>query len=328
MMLHKGNALYNVSSWSDDRENVYHVRLNHQKRPYNILDAQTMSELDYILENFIINTKYSYGYPETKGYRGVIFSSGKSTFISGADVKEIAGAYEAPEELIDYTLKRGQSLFNRIEDLKIPTVAIINGLTMGGGLELALACTSRILVGQEAFVGEEYSPIPKPKLALPEVKLGVVPSWGGTTRLPRIISPIKAMDIICSGRNVYPEEALKIGLVDKIISRRLAYEEAYNIIDSIDHEMVRESKFLPAEISKWKMCAVGKVMKFLVGRKQKKMFGSRDKYPSPYRAIELLKKSLSLTRGGSLDLEREAFIELVKTEESREVVGRFLSGER
>ena len=156
MMLHKGNALYNVSSWAHD--SVYHVHLNHQKRPYNILDTQTMFELDYVLQNFIIDNTF--------GYRGVIFSSGKSTFIAGADVKQIAGAYEAPEELIDYTLKKGQSLFNRIEDLKIPTVAIINGLTMGGGLELALACTSRIMVEQEAFVGEEYSPIPKPKLAL------------------------------------------------------------------------------------------------------------------------------------------------------------------
>ena len=318
MMLHKGNALYNVSSWAHD--SVYHVHLNHQKRPYNILDTQTMFELDYVLQNFIIDNTF--------GYRGVIFSSGKSTFIAGADVKQIAGAYEAPEELIDYTLKKGQSLFNRIEDLKIPTVAIINGLTMGGGLELALACTSRIMVEQEAFVGEEYSPIPKPKLALPEVKLGVVPSWGGTTRLPRIVPPTKAMDIICSGRNVYPKEALKIGLVDKIISSRLAYEEAYNIIKSVDHEMIRESKFLPVETPEWKIGLASKAMKFLVGRKQKKMFGSRDKYPSPYRAIELFKKSLRLTRGGSLHLEREAFIELVKTEESKELVGRFLSGER
>ena len=326
MMLHKGKEIRNFSVWS--HRNVKHINFNHQKRPYNILDMETLDELDYILDNFVINTEYSYGYPETKGYRGVIFSSSKGSFVVGANVKDFVDAHDAPDWDIDKILKKGQDVFNKIEDLNIPTVAIMGGITMGGGLELALACSSRILIKNPVPEDTKYTTYQLTKLALPEVKLGILPSWGGTTRLPRIIDPVKAMELTCSGRSVKESEALKIGLVDEIIENHKAEDCAYNIINTIDHRSIQAHKYVPPNVSKFKMMLAGMYTKWLIGRKQKKMFGDKNKYPSPYRALETFKTCLGLDRRMSLEEERKAFIPLVKSDQCKELVERFLRGER
>ena len=316
MMLRKGNMVENFQTWS--HQGVYNIAFNHMKRPYNILDMKTLDELNYLLDGMI----------EANKYKGLVLRSSKGSFVVGANVKDFVSAHDAPDEDIDNILKKGQDVFNKIEDLKIPSVAIMGGITMGGGLELALACTSRILIKNPVPEDTEYTTHQLTKLALPEVKLGILPSWGGTTRLPRIISPTKAMELICSGRNVGESEALKIGLVDKIIERHEAEGCAYNIIDTIDHRSIQASKCVPPDVSRLKMMLAGMYIKWVIGRKQKKMFGDKNKYPSPYKALETFKKCLSLHRGMSQLEEREAFIPLVKSDQCKELVGRFLSGER
>ena len=327
MMLHKGFAIRNFETWS--HRHVYYVNFNHTKRPYNILDMQTLDELDYILENFIINADYHYGYPPTKGYRGVVFRSSKGSFVVGANVKDFVSAHDAPDHEIDKILKKGQDIFNKIEDLNIPTVAVMKGITMGGGLELALACTSRILIENPVPEDTEHTTHQLTKLALPEVKLGIVPSWGGTTRLPRIIDPVKAMELICSGRNVGESEALKIGLVDKIVKSGIHWDNvAHDIINTIDHRGIQSSKYVPPNISRSKLAMASLYTKFLIGRKQKKMFGNKDKYPSPYKALETFKLCLGVYRNIAQQEERKAFIPLVKSDQCKELVERFLNGER
>ena len=317
MMLHKGFAIRNFETWS--HRNVCYVNFNHNKRPYNILDMETLNELDYILENFTA---------ASKGCKGVIFRSSKGSFVVGANVKDFVSAHDAPDEDIDKILKKGQDVFNKIEDLSIPTVAVMKGITMGGGLELALACTSRILIENPVPDDTEYTTHQLTKLALPEVKLGILPSWGGTTRLPRIINPIKAMELICSGRNVGESEALKIGLVDEITDSLKWDDCAYNIINTIDHRSIQASKSVPPNVSKFKMMLAGMYIKWVIGRKQKKMFGDKNKYPSPYKALDTFKRCLTLHRGMSQLEEREAFIPLVRSDQCKELVGRFLRGER
>ena len=327
MMLHKGFAIRNFETWS--HRNVYYVNFNHTKRPYNILDMETLDELDYILENFIINSTYHYGYPATHGYKGVIFRSSKGSFVVGANVKDFVSAHDAPDYEIDKILKKGQDIFNKIEDLNIPTVAVMKGITMGGGLELALACTSRILIENPVPEDTEHTTHQLTKLALPEVKLGILPSWGGTTRLPRIIDPVKAMELICSGRNVGESEALEIGLVDKIVKDGTHWDEiAYNIINTVDYRGVQSHKYVPPNVSKFKMMLAGMYTKWLIGRKQKKMFGDKNKYPSPYKALETFKKCINLHRKMAQKEERDAFVPLVKSDQCKELVGRFLNGER
>ena len=327
MMLHNGFAIRNFETWS--HRNVYYVNFNHTKRPYNILDMETLDELDYILENLIINSTYHYGYPPTHGYRGVIFRSSKGSFVVGANVKDFVEAHKAPDEHIDKILKKGQDIFNKIEDLNIPTVAVMKGITMGGGLELALACTSRILIENPVPEDTEYTTHQLTKLALPEIKLGIIPSWGGTTRLPRIIHPVKAIELICSGRNVGQSEALEIGLVDEIVKSGTHWDEvAYNIINTCDFKAIRDKKTGPTTLGGLRASVTYPIVKNTIQKKQKKMFGVSNKYPSPFKALEVLKKTRKMNRDESLELEREAFIKLVKTDECVELVGRFLSGER
>ena len=320
-MLLNGNTLENFKAYSHN--GIYHIIFDHMKRPYNFLDTQTLKELEVLI-----------GVVEKGKYKGVVFSSNKSTFIVGANIKIFVTAHDADDETINGFLSEGQDVLNRIEDLPIPTCSIIKGTTMGGGLELALACTTRLLVKDPVPENPEYTTLQLTKLALPEVKLGILPSWGGTTRLPRIINPTKAIELICTGRNVKQKEALKIGLVDSIVEYSEAIETAHRVIyelrdgDMLKWATIRSNKISPTSMGKLRASITYPIIKYTIEKKQKKMFGNPNKYPSPYKALEVLKKTRTMYRHESLEMERETFIPLVRSDECRELVQRFLNGER
>jgi enoyl-CoA hydratase len=130
----------------------------------------------------------------------LITGAGDRTFCAGADITELMGRSQAA---IREGAAFGQATFAKLDTLPIPSVALINGYAFGGGLELALACTFRLAT-------------PGARLGLPEIKLGLIPGYGGTQRLPRLIGQARALDMILSGRTVAAEEALAIGLVNRI----------------------------------------------------------------------------------------------------------------
>jgi enoyl-CoA hydratase len=135
--------------------------------------------------------------------RALLFTgAGDRAFCAGADIKGLLGrsAIEAKR-----FAERGQRVFGRLDTLPMPSVAVINGYAFGGGLELALACTFRIAT-------------PNAKVGLPEIKLGVIPGYGGTQRLPRVIGEARALEIIMTGRTVAADEADRIGLVSRIVA--------------------------------------------------------------------------------------------------------------
>ena len=137
------------------------------------------------------------------GSRAIIITgAGEKAFSAGADVTELVGRTLAQEKR---TTELGQRIFNDLERCPIPTIALVNGYAFGGGLELALACTFRLAT-------------PNAKLGLPEIKLGLVPGYGGTQRLPRIIGQGRAMEIILSGEPIGADRALEFGLVSEIVS--------------------------------------------------------------------------------------------------------------
>ena len=141
--------------------------------------------------------------------RAVIFTGEGKAFAAGADLKEIA-AIKDPFMGREYALF-GQRVFAEIAALPVPTIAAINGYALGGGLELALACDLRVAAKTA-------------KLGLPEVGLGLIPGFGGTQRLPRLIGRGRALDLIFTGRHVDAEEALFLGLVNRVAEDAL--EEA------------------------------------------------------------------------------------------------------
>lgn len=130
----------------------------------------------------------------------IIIGSGDKAFCAGADIPELMNR---PLMAQSDGAQLGQAVFSRINELKVPSVAVVHGFAFGGGLELALACTFRIGTN-------------KLKVGLPEVKLGLIPGYGGTQRLPRIVGQAIALDMILSGRTVLADEALQIGLINRI----------------------------------------------------------------------------------------------------------------
>lgn len=142
----------------------------------------------------------------------LITGSGAKAFCAGADIRELMGRTLAEQK---HGLQRGQGTFAKLERLPMPSVAIINGYAFGGGLELAMACTTRIAT-------------PNAKMGLPEIKLGLIPGYGGTQRLPRLIGEGRALELIMSGRTVAADEALRIGLVNRIVEgEAIAAGKAY-----------------------------------------------------------------------------------------------------
>lgn len=131
----------------------------------------------------------------------LITGAGEKAFCAGADISELIGR---PLTDVREGARRGQTIFAKLDEIPIPSIAVINGFALGGGLELALACTFRVAA-------------PKARMGLPEVKLGLVPGYGGTQRLPRHIGEARAMELILTGRFADAAEAERIGLVSQVI---------------------------------------------------------------------------------------------------------------
>jgi enoyl-CoA hydratase len=131
----------------------------------------------------------------------LVTGAGAKAFCAGADIKELTGRPLADQKR---GAELGQATFAKLDRLPIPSVAIINGYAFGGGLELALACTFRLATRNA-------------KMAFPEIKLGLIPGYGGTQRLPRVVGEARALEMIMTGRTVDAEEAARLGLVNRLL---------------------------------------------------------------------------------------------------------------
>ena len=174
------------------------IRLN--RPPMNALNAQVQQEIAAAAAQVSADS----------GVRAVIIYGGEKVFAAGADIKEMA---EAGYARMAETSGRLQAAFTAIASIPKPVIAAITGYALGGGLELALCADFRV-AGASAQVGQ------------PEILLGVIPGAGGTQRLPRLVGPARAKDIIYTGRFVKADEALQIGLADRVVADADVYEEA------------------------------------------------------------------------------------------------------
>src|SRR5437016_307760 len=163
----------------------------------NICDAATLDELNEHLDS-VENDASLCGL--------IIASAKKSIFVAGADLKTLLQQAQGGE--MRAFIAHGQQILNRLAALKIPTVAAIHGASAGGGYEVTLACDYRMA-----------SDDPATRIGLPETTLGLIPAWGGCTRLPRLIDVEKAAEVIVKGNLYSAQEALKLGLVDEVASR-------------------------------------------------------------------------------------------------------------
>ena len=171
----------------------------------NALSHETLSELRQAFEAARIDDQV----------KGVILTgAGDRAFIAGADIGELARATPIDAERQTRT---GQALFNLVENLGKPVIAAINGIALGGGCEAALACTLRLAV-------------PAAKFGQPEIKLGLIPGFGGTQRLPRLVGKGIALQLILTGEMISAEEALRIGLINEIVQPEALIDRAEAIL--------------------------------------------------------------------------------------------------
>lgn len=183
------------------------VTIDH--RPVNALDRQTLQELGQAIDALSAE-------PMAKVV--VLTGGGSLAFVAGADIKEVSqlGSVEAAREMAVL----GQSVFLKVQRLSKPVIAAINGVCLGGGLELAMACHLRIS-GDRARFGQ------------PEINLGIIPGWGGTQRLPRLIGRAKAIEWILTGDMVTAQEALRLGLVNQVVAQDQVLKAAKDLARKI-----------------------------------------------------------------------------------------------
>ncbi|HXA45234.1 MAG TPA: 3-hydroxyacyl-CoA dehydrogenase NAD-binding domain-containing protein [Candidatus Angelobacter sp.] len=262
----------------------------------NIFDRATLAELGQELD-FIESA------PQLKG---VIFASAKrSIFLAGLDLKTVDE--NMPPDAVREIIGCGQALFSRIAALKIPTVAAIHGAALGGGCELALACDYRLA-----------SPDRVTKIGLPETKLGLLPAWGGATRLPRLIGLPKALDFILAGKVVASRQALKLEMIDEIAPAE------YLIA-------VARKKISQGKISRpghWLVNNPVVVAAIAARTRPRLLKKTRGHYPAVLKAFEVMTAGLRQSIDKSLALEREGVMELVQNEACRNLLRVFFLQER
>lgn len=247
-------------------------------------------------------------------YRAVIFKSGKEKiFIAGADIEEIKSL--STKEQVDKAVSAGQSIFNELEDLPMPTIAAIHGACAGGGCEFVLACDYRI-------ASEDSST----RIGLPETKLGIIPGFGGCVRLPRVIGIANALDVILAGKLLNPKKAKSTGLVDKVVHPDMLEEFSLKFAKDIIAKggKKRPKQFAPRNTAESLMNSfVGKPLVFSQAKKTV-LSKTHGHYPAVLKAIEVVKKTYGMRdREQALQIERHAFSECALTDVSKNLIHVF-----
>lgn len=274
------------------------LRFDLESESVNKLNALTMGELAQALAAVPSDA------------RGLLVTSGKDVFIVGADVTEFVRLFGRPEDEIASFLRNGQELFSRLEDLELPSVAAINGVALGGGFELCLATSYRVMSSAA-------------KVGLPETKLGIFPGWGGTVRLSRLAGADTAIEWIAGGEQWGASEAHKAGAVDAVVAPADLREAALATLHEasagrLDWRARRAEKKAPLRLDRVEAGMVflgGKA--FVAGK-------AGPNYPAPVAAIEAIEMGAGKTRDEALAIEAALCAKLARGETARALVGVFL----
>lgn len=267
----------------------------------NKLSQQTLSDCGAALKELAAN----------KDIKGMIFTSDKDHFIVGADIFEFLPTFKKSEEELTQWIKNATDVFDLLEDLPFPTISAINGMALGGGCEWVLATDFRV-------ASEEL------KMGLPEVKLGIMPGFGGTVRLPRIIGADNAMTWITTGKEHRAKQALAVGAVDAVVAKDKLVDSAIKMVElaangKLDWQAKRQAKLDPLAMNQMEQG-----MSFATA--QGMVFGkTKGHYPSPLMAVATIKAAANHGRAEAMAIENMNFAKLAKTDEAAAQVGIFLA---
>ena len=239
----------------------------------------------------------------------VIDSAKKDIFIAGADIKEIEKLKDE-KEVYD-SLMEVHQIFNKLENLTIPTIAYINGACMGGGLELALACKYRVITTN-----------PKTKLAFPEIKLGIFPGFAGTIRAPKIIGLVAALDLILTGKTIDAKKAYKLNLADIIFDdAQKEFMLDYFIKKAIYGTIEKRIDFNLLNYAPLNEIVFNKTLKGLLNKVNKD-------FQAPFVALEVIRATINKEFEDSIKVEAREFAKLAITKESKNMIKLFFLFEK
>lgn len=255
---------YNNWEVTIDASNVAWLKIDRKDAAVNAINTETLDELNHILQEIPQQKQPISGL--------VIYSEKQSGFIAGADINSFS-KMQSTDEVVNF-LRQGHTVFARLEGLKIPTVAIIDGFCLGGGLELALSCTYRIATDN-----------PNTRLGLPEILLGIHPGWGGTARLSQLIGGFDALsELMLRGNTVSSAYAKKLGLVDDVVPLRQLKRAAQRFIK--EQPPKHKPSFLQSlSNAVWLRPIIAKIMRMKLAKQVKK-----EHYPAPYALVDLWEK--------------------------------------
>ena len=279
---------------------IAELRFDLQGESVNKFNRLTLGELDETV-----------GLLEKNGdLKGLLVTSGKSAFIVGADIAEFLPLFQQPEAQLVEVFGQAQSIFNRLEDLPFPSVAAINGFALGGGLECAMAATYRVM-SENAVVGQ------------PEVKLGLIPGFGGTVRLPRIIGVDNAIEVIASGRDIKADEALRHKLVSAVVAPERVEEAALMLLKQAMQDdrwkaMVDQKKS-PVLLNGIERLMSFNVAKGFIGRE------AGPNYPAPMEAIKVMESGAHEGREAAMAAETKGFAKMAKTPQAEALIAIFFA---
>ncbi|HWV16420.1 MAG TPA: fatty acid oxidation complex subunit alpha FadB [Cellvibrio sp.] len=249
---------------------------------------------------------------QAKDIKGLLITSAKDVFIVGADIMEFGAVFAAgPEQVVGHLAKNNRNLC-RLEDLPFPTVVAINGIALGGGLEFCLACDYRIASTNAAKIG------------LPETKLGIVPGWGGTVRLPRVAGLDTAVEWIAAGKENTAEQALTAKVVDAVVAPEKLREAALFALNEaingkFDYQARRTQKKAPLQLNIMESMLAFETSKAFVGAQ------AGRNYPAPVSAIKAMQKAADKGRDEALQIEAETFAKMAATPVAASLVGIFVN---
>ena len=283
----------------DDR--LVELQFNAAEGAVNIFDKETVTELGEALDRL----------EQDSQVRGLLVTSGKSVFIAGANIHEFGDVFGTDHAVFRHFVSPNNRNILRLEHLHFPIVAAVGGAAMGGGLEFCLGCDYRVMA-EKAIVG------------LPETTLGIIPGWGGTVRLPRVIGFEAAVTLVASGRPCRAAEALELGLADAVVPAEQLRGEALALLKRCvsgdeDYEARRRRKHEPMPHSEAELARLVSASRTGV----KKLAGRH--WQAPLVALDSMAKSALLPLPEALEVEFEHFYDVTSKAEARAMVGNFIN---
>lgn len=284
-------------------EGLVELVFNLEGESVNKFNLTAMTELEEVLS--LLEKS------DTDKVKGLLIRSAKSAFVVGADIREFGAVFKQGPEAIKFHLSNNNTCFNRLEELPFPTVVAVTGYALGGGMEFCLACDYR-LASTTA------------KLGLPEAKLGIIPGWGGTVRLPRVAGVDVAVEWIASGKEQSADKALTDGVFDGVVDDEgVLVSSALSVLTQLvdgklDYKQRRELKRSPLKIND---------MEALLSFESSKAFikGQAGRnYPAPVAAVQAIQEAAKCFRDEALAIESNHFIALAQGSVAQCLIGIFL----